>query len=78
MPARDAPPPPHASVENGLVYGSPATVAEKLAPIAEAGVGGVIIQFRLGTMSYEQAAQSLTLFRDKVMPALETKQTVAA
>jgi alkanesulfonate monooxygenase SsuD/methylene tetrahydromethanopterin reductase-like flavin-dependent oxidoreductase (luciferase family) len=78
MPARDAAPPPHASVENGLVCGSPATVAEKLAPIAASGVGGVIIQFRLGTMSYEQAAQSLTLFRDKVMPALETQRTIAA
>ncbi len=76
--ARDAPPPPHASVENGLVYGSPATVAEKLAPIAATGVGGVIIQFRLGTMPYEQAAQSLTLFRDKVIPALEAKQTIGA
>lgn len=78
MPARDAPPPAHSSVENGLVYGSPATVAEKLAPIAETGVGGLIIQFRLGTMSYEQTAQSLTLFRDKVIPALETRQTIAA
>ena len=78
MPAPNAPPPAHASVENGLVYGSPATVAEKLAPIAACGVGGIIIQFRLGPMSYGQTAASLTLFRDKVIPALETKQTIAA
>jgi alkanesulfonate monooxygenase SsuD/methylene tetrahydromethanopterin reductase-like flavin-dependent oxidoreductase (luciferase family) len=78
MPARDAPPPAHASVENGLVYGSPATVAEKLAPIAASGVGGLIIQFRLGTMSYEQTAQSLTLFRDKVIPAISARPTLAA
>jgi alkanesulfonate monooxygenase SsuD/methylene tetrahydromethanopterin reductase-like flavin-dependent oxidoreductase (luciferase family) len=57
-------------VEHSLVYGSPATVAEKLAPIAATGVGGLIMQFRLGPMSYEQTARSLNLFHDKVMPAL--------
>jgi alkanesulfonate monooxygenase SsuD/methylene tetrahydromethanopterin reductase-like flavin-dependent oxidoreductase (luciferase family) len=57
-------------VEHSLVYGSPATVAEKLAPIAATGVGGLIMQFRLGPMSYEQTAQSLTLFQQQVMPAL--------
>ncbi|WP_428486821.1 LLM class flavin-dependent oxidoreductase [Rhodopila sp.] len=71
MPPADAPPPSHASVENGLVYGSPATVAAKLAPLMNTGVGGLIIQFRLGSMSYEQTVGSLTLFRDKVIPALE-------
>lgn len=78
MPARDAPPPAHASVTDGLVYGSPATVAEKLAPIAASGVGGLIIQFRLGTMPYEQAAASLTLFRDKVIPAIDARRAAAA
>ena len=73
-----AAPPPHAAVETALVHGSPATVAEKLAPLVETGVGGLIIQFRLGTMSYEQTASSLTLFRDKVMPVLETPRTIAA
>jgi alkanesulfonate monooxygenase SsuD/methylene tetrahydromethanopterin reductase-like flavin-dependent oxidoreductase (luciferase family) len=57
-------------VEHSLVYGSAATVAEKLAPIAATGVGGLIMQFRLGPMSFEQTAQSLTLFREKVAPAL--------
>ena len=70
MPPTGAAPPPHASVEHALVCGSPATVAEKLAPLKQAGVGGLIMQFRLGPMSYEQAASSLTLFRDKVAPAL--------
>jgi alkanesulfonate monooxygenase SsuD/methylene tetrahydromethanopterin reductase-like flavin-dependent oxidoreductase (luciferase family) len=70
MPPQGAAPPPHASVEHALVCGSPATVAEKLAPLKQAGVGGLIMQFRLGPMSYEQAASSLTLFRDKVAPAL--------
>ena len=70
MPAEGAAPPAHASVGNALVYGSPATVAEKLAPLQATGVGGLIMQFRLGPMNYEQTAQSLTLFRDKVIPAL--------
>jgi alkanesulfonate monooxygenase SsuD/methylene tetrahydromethanopterin reductase-like flavin-dependent oxidoreductase (luciferase family) len=70
MPPAGAAPPAHASVEHALVYGSPATVAEKLAPLKATGVGGLIMQFRLGPMNYEQTASSLTLFRDKVIPAL--------
>ena len=57
-------------VEHSLIYGSPATVAEKLAQLAAIGVGGVIIQFRLGPMSYDQVAQSLTLFMRQVAPGL--------
>ena len=58
-------------LEHSLVCGSPATVAEKLAAGGEAtGIGGLITQFRLGPMSYEDTANSLTLFRDKVMPHL--------
>jgi alkanesulfonate monooxygenase SsuD/methylene tetrahydromethanopterin reductase-like flavin-dependent oxidoreductase (luciferase family) len=79
MPPAGSAPPPHASVENGLVCGSPATVAEKLAPLMGTGVGGLIIQFRLGMMNYEQTAASMTLFRDKVIPSLEAvPQTIAA
>jgi len=71
MPAPDAPPPSNQLVENALVCGSPATVAEKLSGLAATGVGGLIIQFRLGPMSYEQTASSLTLFRNEVMPTLD-------
>jgi alkanesulfonate monooxygenase SsuD/methylene tetrahydromethanopterin reductase-like flavin-dependent oxidoreductase (luciferase family) len=70
MPAPGTPPPAHAQIEHALVCGSPATVAEKLSAVAATGVGGLIMQFRLGPMSFEQTAASLTLFRDKVMPAL--------
>jgi alkanesulfonate monooxygenase SsuD/methylene tetrahydromethanopterin reductase-like flavin-dependent oxidoreductase (luciferase family) len=70
MPPPGSAPPAHASVENALVYGSPATVAEKLAPLKATGVGGLIMQFRLGPMSYQQTAASLTLFKDRVIPAL--------
>jgi alkanesulfonate monooxygenase SsuD/methylene tetrahydromethanopterin reductase-like flavin-dependent oxidoreductase (luciferase family) len=57
-------------IEHALIYGSPATVAEKLAAVDGIGVGGVIMSFRLGPMSYEVAASSLKLFADKVMPQL--------
>ena len=70
MPAPGSAPAARTVVEHSLVYGSPATVAEKLAAVEQTGVGGLIMQFRLGPMSYEQTAASLTLFRDQVMPAL--------
>jgi alkanesulfonate monooxygenase SsuD/methylene tetrahydromethanopterin reductase-like flavin-dependent oxidoreductase (luciferase family) len=70
MPVPGSAPAARTVVEHSLVYGSPATVAEKLAPIAATGVGGLIMQFRLGPMSYNDTAHSLTLFRDAVMPAL--------
>lgn len=59
-------------VEHALIYGSPATVAEKLAEVDAIGVGGVIMSFRLGPMPYDVVANSLTLFAEKVMPALRT------
>ena len=70
MPAPGSAPAARTVVEHSLVYGSPATVAEKLAAVGHTGVGGLIMQFRLGPMSYDDTASSLTLFRDKVMPSL--------
>lgn len=70
MPAPGQAPAARTVVEHSLVYGSPATVAEKLSAVGKTGVGGLIMQFRLGPMSYEDTASSLTLFRDRVMPAL--------
>ena len=63
-------PPARTSIEYGLVHGSPATVLRKLKPVLETGVGGMIIQFRLGPMSYDQTAKSLELFQSQVAPAL--------
>jgi alkanesulfonate monooxygenase SsuD/methylene tetrahydromethanopterin reductase-like flavin-dependent oxidoreductase (luciferase family) len=70
MPALGAAPPTRMVLEHSLVCGSPATVAEKLSAVGKTGIGGLIMQFRLGPMPYENTAQSLTLFRDKVMPHL--------
>jgi alkanesulfonate monooxygenase SsuD/methylene tetrahydromethanopterin reductase-like flavin-dependent oxidoreductase (luciferase family) len=63
-------PPARLSLEHGLVFGSPETVASKLAPIVATGVGGIIIQFRLGPMSPAETQQSLRLFQQRVAPAL--------
>ncbi len=61
-------------VEHGLIYGSPATVAEQLAAIDAIGVGGLIATFRLGPMPYDVVANSLKLFAEKVIPALGVKK----
>lgn len=52
----------------GFICGSPATVAENLAELAEIGIAGPLMQFRLGPMSYEETAQSIDLFMRKVAP----------
>ena len=68
MPPPGSAPAARLVVEHSLIYGSPATVAEKLAAVEEIGVGGVILQFRLGPMRYEDVAHSLTLFAQRVAP----------
>ncbi len=68
MPAPGGTPAARMMVEHSLIYGSPATVAEKLAQVNAIGVGGCIMQFRLGPMSYADVAHSLTLFMQKVAP----------
>jgi len=70
MPIPGATPPARMVLEHALVHGSPATVAEKLSAVGKTGIGGLIMQFRLGPMSYEDTARSLTLFREKVRPHL--------
>ena len=55
-------------LDRGMIYGSPATVCEKLEALQEANIGGVIIHFRLGPMSWEDLESSLTLFAQKVAP----------
>jgi alkanesulfonate monooxygenase SsuD/methylene tetrahydromethanopterin reductase-like flavin-dependent oxidoreductase (luciferase family) len=64
------------SVEHGLIYGSPETVCEKLEELRRIGIGGLIIHFRLGPMTWEATENSLRLFADKV--ALELRSPVAA
>jgi alkanesulfonate monooxygenase SsuD/methylene tetrahydromethanopterin reductase-like flavin-dependent oxidoreductase (luciferase family) len=70
MPAPGSAPPARMVLEHSLVFGSPATVAEKLTAVGKTGIGGLIMQFRLGPMSYEDTTRSLTLFQEKVRPHL--------
>ncbi|MGH6798814.1 MAG: LLM class flavin-dependent oxidoreductase [Roseiarcus sp.] len=53
---------------HALICGSPARVTEALAGIDTIGIGGVIMQFRLGPMPHELAQNSLTLFMKQVAP----------
>jgi alkanesulfonate monooxygenase SsuD/methylene tetrahydromethanopterin reductase-like flavin-dependent oxidoreductase (luciferase family) len=53
---------------DGLIHGSPASVAEDFAALDQLGVGGVIATFRLGPMPHEVAAASLSLFLREVAP----------
>jgi len=52
----------------GFICGSPSTVAADLAELVPIGIGGVLMQFRLGSMSYEANAHSIELFMSKVAP----------
>lgn len=67
---------PHRDVpitDEVFTHGSPATVAEVMADLDDIGIGGVILQFRLGEMPTELAAQSLRLFAERVRPLLESR-----
>ncbi len=65
------------TTEHALFAGSPATVAAKLKEIAALGVGGVIIQFRLGPMSWAETEKSIRLFAEAVAPELQAAQRSA-
>jgi alkanesulfonate monooxygenase SsuD/methylene tetrahydromethanopterin reductase-like flavin-dependent oxidoreductase (luciferase family) len=64
------------TVSQGLICGSPTTVCERLAPLQDTGIGGVILHFRLGPMSWEATENSLRLFAERVAP--ELRATIAA
>jgi len=56
------------SVDQGLIFGSPETVRERLEAVGQTGIGGLIIHFRLGSMSWETTESSLCLFAEQVAP----------
>jgi alkanesulfonate monooxygenase SsuD/methylene tetrahydromethanopterin reductase-like flavin-dependent oxidoreductase (luciferase family) len=63
---------------DGLIHGTPARVAEDVAAIERLGVGGIIGTFRLGPMPHEVAAESLSLFFEKVAPQFRGAAPLAA
>ncbi len=63
---------------DGLIHGSPARVAEDVAALDRLGIGGIIGTFRLGPMPHEVAAESLSLFMQKVAPQFRRATAAAA
>jgi alkanesulfonate monooxygenase SsuD/methylene tetrahydromethanopterin reductase-like flavin-dependent oxidoreductase (luciferase family) len=61
-----------------LVAGAPATVADQLAPLREAGVGGLILRFRIGEIAHAHSVASQRLFMDEVAPMLGRARAQAA
>jgi len=61
----------------GFLCGSPATVAAELAELADIGIGGALMQFRLGAMPYDTATASIGLFMRKVAPEFRVAQPQA-
>jgi alkanesulfonate monooxygenase SsuD/methylene tetrahydromethanopterin reductase-like flavin-dependent oxidoreductase (luciferase family) len=63
---------------DGLIHGTPAHVAEDIAALDRLGIGGIIGTFRLGPMPHDMAAESLTLFFEKVAPQFRDALSIAA
>ena len=68
-----AAPPAHGNAAQGLLCGSPATVARRMAEIAATGVGGVILQFRMGPMSWDHTARSMARLAAEVAPRVSSE-----
>lgn len=60
--------PARARAEQAMLCGSPETVAAAIAEIDAIGVGGLILQFRIGPMDHVTAARSIRLFMGEVAP----------
>ena len=48
-------------------------MAEKLATIDQIGVGGLILQFRVGPAPYDVTEHCIRLFMDKVAPEFQVR-----
>jgi alkanesulfonate monooxygenase SsuD/methylene tetrahydromethanopterin reductase-like flavin-dependent oxidoreductase (luciferase family) len=59
----------------GLMAGSASTVAERISKLADCGIGGVMIQFRLGPMSKELANASIRRFAEQVIPEVNARSS---
>jgi alkanesulfonate monooxygenase SsuD/methylene tetrahydromethanopterin reductase-like flavin-dependent oxidoreductase (luciferase family) len=66
------------SAENALIYGSVATITQRMAEIDATGVGGVLLHFRMGPMPAEVAQRSIRLFMAEVAPRFQALAGVAA
>ena len=60
--------PARAQADHAVICGTPDTVAKSIAEIDDIGVGGLLLQFRLGSMYYANTARSIELFMREVAP----------
>ena len=51
-----------------MIFGSPDSVAKRVERLQRIGIGGLILQFRVGPMSWEDNERSMKLFASQVMP----------
>ena len=72
-----APPAARMQVQHSLICGAPETVAEAVAALADTGIGGLLMQMRLGPMPHELAERSLHLFMERVAPELRREVATA-
>ncbi len=56
-------------LDTGVVYGSPARVAEQVAALRQAGVQHLLCQMSYGGMTHDKMMQSMQRFATLVMPA---------
>ena len=59
---------PRFGIDHSLMYGSPATIRSRIQRLEDASVGGLILHFRVGTLSKQHNEESLELFANEVMP----------
>ena len=59
---------PRFTSRHNIIYGSPSTVSKRISQLNDAGVGGLILHFRVGTLSQEHNEESLSLFSSEVIP----------
>ena len=60
---------PRFGIDHSLMYGSPATIRSRIQRLEDASVGGLILHFRVGTLSKQHNEESLELFANEVMPS---------
>ena len=60
--------PARAQAGHAVLCGDPERVTEAIREVDALGVGGMILQFRLGPMSYDTAQRSIRLFMSEVAP----------
>ena len=72
-----AAPAAHSDPKLGLIYGTPATVARQMEAVAATGIGGVILTFRMGPLSFADTKRSLRLFAEAVAPQVQAHRAAA-